>query len=200
LAIALPAADGVLDPRTLFAKPVDDIWLEIGFGNGEHLLAQAQSHPHIGFLGCEPFLNGVAALIAGLHRHQLDNVRIFADDVRGLLAALPDASIGRMFVLFSDPWPKRRHHRRRVITVETAPALARVLKDGASLWFASDHCGYVQAALQTLSGSDDFRWTAQAPDDWRRRPVELFPTRYESKALARGASCVYLRFERMKRV
>ncbi len=121
------AAPGAIDPRALFAAPMDQVWLEIGFGGGEHLAAQAAAHPGIGFIGCEPFVNGVARLIARIDEAGLANIRLHPDDARPLLAALPDACVGRVFILFPDPWPKARHHKRRLVTTALLDALARVM-------------------------------------------------------------------------
>ncbi len=175
-----------------------DVWLEVGFGAGEHLVAQAEAHPDVGFIGCEPFINGVAAALSEIATRRLDNVRIFDDDARLLLRALADESIARVFVLFSDPWPKTRHNERRFIAAGAIDALARVLKDGGELGFASDHMGYVRWTLDHLSGDGRFSWMARQPADWRQRPDDWFPTRYEAKARARGAPCVYLKFARQR--
>lgn len=197
-----PPSDGApLDPAALFARPPADIWLEVGFGAGEHLAAQARAHPEVGFIGCEPFVDGVAALLAALDDAAragapIDNVRILDDDARPLLDALPDACLGRVFLLFSDPWPKRRHHRRRVIQRATLDSLARLMRPGAELRFASDHMGYVAWTLQHMLAHPAFEWTARRPADWRQRPADWPATRYQRKALAEGRVCVYLRFAR----
>lgn len=199
LRVALPREEATLPPLELFNRSVRDVWLEVGFGAGEHLIAQAEAHPDIGFIGCEPFINGVAAALSEIERRRLDNVRLFDDDARPLLRALTAASIGRVFVLFSDPWPKTRHSERRFIGAGAIDAMARVLKDGGDLCYASDHMGYVRWTLDLLTRDDRFRWTARHPADWRHRPADGFPTRYEAKAMARGAPCVYLRFSRQGR-
>ena len=131
--------DGALDPRTLFARAGQAVWLEIGFGGGEHLAAQAERHPEIGFIGCEVFENGIARLLGEIARRGLDNIRIFADDARPLLDCLPPASIGRVFILFPDPWPKQRHHKRRLVAPRDArPPRRRVMPTGAELRLATD--------------------------------------------------------------
>jgi tRNA (guanine-N7-)-methyltransferase len=194
-----PPHGGRLDLFGLFAEPVADIWLEVGFGAGEHLAAQARANPNVGMIGCEPFVNGVASLLARIDDENLTNIRIFDDDARLLFDALPDARIGRAFTLFSDPWPKKRHHRRRFITPETLDSLARILGEGAELRFASDHMGYVSWALRHVTGHPYFLWPARGPGDWRWRPDDGFETRYETKARAQGATCVYLSFRRRDR-
>lgn len=186
-------------PDAAFAPGLDDIWLEIGFGGGEHLAAQAARRPDIGFIGCEPFITGVARLLSFIERDGLANIRILDDDARPLLDRLPDASIGRAYLLFADPWPKTRHHKRRFINDENLGRLARVLKDGAELRFASDHQGYVAWALEKAAHHPDFRWTAMSPRDWRSPPADWIATRYEDKALARGDAPSYLLFKRRAR-
>ena len=185
-ALAIPAGDAPLDPRALFARPVADVWVEIGFGSGEHLAAQAAAHPDIGFLGAEPFENGIAALLTLVGAGSLANIRIWQDDVRLLLARLPDASIGRLFVLFPDPWPKARHHKRRIIGPTTIPEFARVMKDGAELRFASDAADYVNWARGHMAEPPGF---VLASD---RRGADWPETRYEAKARAAGRACSYL--------
>jgi tRNA (guanine-N7-)-methyltransferase len=182
------------DPRTLFNDPVSDVWMEIGFGGGEHLAALAAAHPEIGFIGCEPFVNGVAKLIRAVDDQGLNNVRILADDVRPLLNALPDGSLGRIIVLFPDPWPKKRHWDRRIVGPETLPDMARALRSGGLLRCATDHPGYLDWMLFHVARAEAFDWTAERPDDWRARPADQPPTRYETKALAGRPS--YLDFRR----
>jgi tRNA (guanine-N7-)-methyltransferase len=173
--------------------------LEIGFGGGEHLAAQAAAHPAVTLLGCETFVNGIASLLTHVEAHRLGNVHIFPDDAGLLLRKLPDASIGRIFLPFLDPWPKTRHHKRRFVQRHSLDALARVLEDGAELRFASDHPGYVAWMLELALEHPSFAWTARGPEDWRLRPADAAATRYETKALARGARCYYLRFLRRPR-
>ena len=195
-----PPPDGaILEPRCLFDRAVGDVWLEVGFGAGEHLAAQAAAHPDIGFIGCEPYVNGVAALLARIEAQGLANIRIFDDDARLLMAALAHASIGRTFVLFADPWPKKRHHDRRFIGTATLSALARLLKDNGELCFASDQAEYVRWTLEHVAADPSFAWSARGPADWRQRPADWFETRYETKALARGETCSYLSFRRLPR-
>ena len=175
------------------------VWLEIGFGAGEHLAALALAHPEIGFIGCEPFVNGVAALLSRIDGEGIDNVRIFDDDARLLFEALPDAAIGRLFVLFSDPWPKKRHSRRRLITDDTLDQFARVLDDGAEFRFASDHKDYVRWTLEHVLRHPNFSWPAEARADWSEPPADWIRTRYEAKAISRGERPAYLRLLRRSR-
>lgn len=199
LSMPVPQPGEQVDPHGLFPRPVDDVWLEVGFGSGHHLAWQAKHNPTVGVIGCEPFVNGVAGLLALVDRDGLDNVRILPDDARPLLDALPDASIGRAFVLFADPWPKKRHWDRRFIGPENLPKLARVLKDGAELRLASDDMSLLRWMLEHTVTSPDFEWTARVPSDWRIRPADWPPTRYEEKAIAAGRKPVFLRFVRKPR-
>jgi len=199
LRLAPPESGGVLDLDRAFRAPVRDVWLEVGFGAGEHLGALAEAHADIGFIGCEPFVNGVAALLSAIESRGLANVRIYDDDARRLLPALPEATIGRAFALFSDPWPKKRHHRRRFIAGDTLDALARVMKDGAELRIASDHRGYVAWVLEHVTRHPAFLWPARSASAWRRPPPDWVETRYERKAKKLGARPVYLAFRRRPR-
>jgi len=196
LQLALPETGAQLELAGLFGAPKRAFWLEVGFGAGEHLAAQAAARPDIGFIGCEPFINGVAQLVALIEEKRLDNVRIHPDDARQVLDALPDASIDRLFVLFPDPWPKARHHRRRFIGPENLPALARVMADGAELRTATDDVGYLRWMLRQLAARPEFEWLARRPTDWRERPPDWPETRYEAKALAAGRRPAFLRFRR----
>ncbi|MEI6558557.1 MAG: tRNA (guanine(46)-N(7))-methyltransferase TrmB [Rhodospirillaceae bacterium] len=195
-----PAPGSRLDPATLFPLALHEVWLEVGFGGGEHLAGQAAAHPAVGIIGCEPFVNGVAGLLGHIERDTLtDRVRILADDARFLLDALPEASIGRAFVLFADPWPKTRHRERRFIGPANLERLARVLKDGAELRLASDDPGLVTWMLDHTWHHPAFDWTARSAEDWRQRPEDWPPTRYEQKAILAGRSPVFLRFIRRAR-
>ncbi len=199
LQIALPEVGGNLEPAALFAAPVADVWLEIGFGGGEHLAAQARAHPEIGMIGCEPYVNGVAALVARIEAENIANIRILPGDARDLLDALPDASMGRAFILFPDPWPKARHARRRLVAPETLETLARILKDGAELRLATDDPGYLRWMLEHALRCDGLRWTARGPGDWRTRPADWPATRYQEKAASQGRKSTFLRFVRTAR-
>ena len=196
--IALPAA-GSLDPADLFARPMTGYWLEVGFGNGEHLAEQAAKHRDIGCIGCEPFINGGSMRGRHLVERDLPNVRIYADDARDLLDRLPEGVLGRVFVLFPDPWPKTRHHRRRFISTATLDSLARAMGDGAELRLATDHMDCGRWMLRHALAHPDFAWTAEGPADWLQPPADDSPSRYQEKALAAGRSCLYLQFRRRPR-
>lgn len=193
------SAGSIADPAALFDFPARQIWLEIGFGSGEHLAWQAEANKDIGFIGCEPFLNGVARLLADIDERSLGNIRLWHDDARLLLSALPDASIDRIVILFPDPWPKTRHHKRRIIGPETVPEFSRVLVDDGTLRFASDISGYRSWTLHHLLGRGDFEWTARRPDDWQTRPDDWPETRYEAKARDAGRKSGYFTFRRVPR-
>jgi len=185
-------------PADLFGRTGSHAtWLEIGFGGGEHLAARARSHPDVNFIGCEPFVNGMAKLLAVVDHEKLGNVRVWDEDVTDLLPHLPAACLDRVDILYPDPWPKRRQRKRRLVSDETLAAVARAMKPGAELRFASDIDDYVGWVLARILRSPDFRWTAQRPDDWRR-PYEGWPgTRYEAKAVREGRVPSYLRFVRL---
>jgi tRNA (guanine-N7-)-methyltransferase len=163
--------------------PADETWLEIGFGGGEHLAEQAARRPDVAFMGAEPFLNGVASALRHIDERGLTNVRIHPGDARELLMRLPDASLQRVFILFPDPWPKLRHHKRRLLQAEVASELARVLKPGGGLRFATDWANYAEFALEQLLKKPRLAWTAERADDWRTPPADHVPTRYEAKRL-----------------
>ncbi len=190
-------AKGPLNPRELFGFPAEEIWLEIGFGKGEHLAEQAAQNPAIGFIGCEPFLNGVAGLVTKIHEQGLNNVRIFADDARLLMDALPDKSIARAFLLHPDPWPKARHARRRFVSPENLDRLARILKKGAELRIGTDHPVYKTWTMIQIQRRDDFIWTAKRASDWRTQPEDWPDTRYQAKAHAKDVKCAYFTFLRV---
>ena len=195
LAIALPD-HGKLDPKSLFAREPKQVWLEIGFGGGEHLAEQARSNRDAGLIGCEVFLNGIATLLAQVAASRCDNVRLYPEDARDLLDALPEASLDRVFLLFPDPWPKRRHADRRFIQPANLDLLARLMKPGAEFRVASDDPTYIGWALAHLMRHPAFAWIAKGPADWRARTPDWPQTRYESKALREGRQPVFLRFTR----
>ncbi|HEY3638635.1 MAG TPA: tRNA (guanine(46)-N(7))-methyltransferase TrmB [Rhizomicrobium sp.] len=188
-----------IDPKNLFEAPVDELWLEIGFGAGEHLLWQAEHHPGIGIIGAEPYQTGVAKLLSKLPQKETEDyisrIRIYEGDARDILEVLPDACLGRIFLLFPDPWPKTRHHKRRFIQMDLLDELARVMKSGAEFRFASDDPGYVEWTLERMLLHSGFEWMAVQRDDWFIRPPDWPATRYEQKAL-HGVP-VFLRFRRL---
>ncbi len=200
IAEALPrlALDpGALDPARLFSFPPRELWLEIGFGSGEHLIAEAAANRDVGFIGCEPFLNGVAAALAGIEREGLDNVRIRRGDAQSLVDAAPDGTFDGVYILYPDPWPKRRHNKRRLISDATVEAFARILRPGGELRFATDIDDYAGWTLRRFLASPKFRWTATRADDWRMPWAGWRPTRYEAKARREGRKSSYFTFVRV---
>ncbi len=180
-----------LDPARLFGER--PIWLEIGFGAGEHLLHQAIQRPDVGFIGCETFVNGVAALLGRIRTSGVRNVLVHPGDVRDLLDVLPNGSVSRTFLLYPDPWPKKRHHRRRVVTPEFLGPLWRAMTPGADLRIATDIRDYVRQTLEEVPNAG-FEWQAQRPSDWRLPWKDWLSTRYEQKALREGRTPHYLTF------
>jgi tRNA (guanine-N7-)-methyltransferase len=196
--LRVPLAEPAASPlASLFAQPIAEIWLEIGFGSGEHLVWQAEHHQSVGFIGCEPFINGVASLLGKIESAGLSTIRIHEGDARDVLAWLPARSIARIFVLFPDPWPKKRHQKRRLVSRDSVVQLARVLAPGGELRFATDSGDYAGEALLTILASGAFAWTAECAKDWRLRPFDWPETRYERKALSAGAKPSYLSFRRL---
>jgi tRNA (guanine-N7-)-methyltransferase len=180
----------------LFPVPTDEVWLEIGFGSGEHLAHQAACHSRVGFIGVEPFVNGHAALLDRIESGGLRNIRLVDYEAAPLLDWLPPQSLARVIVLYPDPWPKRRHRKRRLISAKTLPKLARLMRPGAELWLATDIAGYAATSLAAVLSGNDFAWLAYGPEDWRR-PFPGWPgTRYETKAKAGGRTPIYLTFRR----
>ena len=194
--LAVDVSGPVGDPRALFDPAAEEVWLEIGFGGGEHLAAQAKRHRDVGFIGCEPFVNGVAKLLAEMQASRLANIRLHMDDAGLLIDALPAASIARVYLLYPDPWPKRRQRKRRVVSDALLARLARVMQPGAALRFATDIDDYAGWVLARVLRSDAFHWGAETAGDWTR-PWEGWPgTRYEAKAFAEGRRPAYLTFVR----
>ena len=191
---SLSVPEGAYDPSAS-APWARAVWLEAGFGAGEHLAAQAARHPDTLFLGAEPFVNGIAACLAHIDDAGLANVRLHQGDVRALLARLPDGP-PRLYVLFPDPWPKTRHRKRRLIQPEVIAEAARLLRPGARLRFATDWADYADWTLQRFRASPRFRWTAERADDWRVAPPDHVATRYEAKRLGDCAP-IWLEFERV---
>lgn len=171
------------------------LWLEIGFGGGEHLVHQCTRNPEIGFIGCEPFINGVAMLLGKLRRQQVTNLRLHPWDVRELFDVLPDACLDRAFLLYPDPWPKARHHRRRFVTPDHLDPLARVLRPGAIFRVATDIPDYVRQTLEEVPPAG-FDCLSPAPEDWSTPWDDWISTRYEQKALREGRRPHYLTFRR----
>jgi len=185
-----------IDPQALFAE-AREVWLEIGFGGGEHMIAMAEAHPEAGIIGCEAFINGVAMLLSGIERAGVTNLAIHPGDARDLMDVLPDASVARAFLLYPDPWPKKRHHKRRFVGPENLAQLARILAPGALFRVATDIPDYVRHTLEAIARDGRFAWTAESAADWRRPWAGWPGTRYEAKALREGRRPHYLSFRRI---
>ncbi len=193
--LALDLSAGAIEPARLMPDATE-VWLEIGFGGGEHMAAQAQRRPDVLSLGAEPFLNGAASALRHIDEAALTNVRLHVGDARDLIDALPDASLTRVFILFPDPWPKARHHKRRLVQPEFVTAIARVLRPNGRLRFATDWGDYANVALERFLQAPDFRWSAERADDWRLPPADHITTRYEQKRLG-DVDPVFLDFDRI---
>jgi tRNA (guanine-N7-)-methyltransferase len=183
----------------LFGPHLASLRLEIGFGGGEHLLAEADAHPATGFIGCEPYVNGLAKILAQLEDRPRNNVRLFAGDAAELLTWLPEGSLQRIDLIHPDPWPKRRHWKRRFVQDRTIAAMARALADSGEFRFVSDIDDYTAWTLAHVRGSRDFTWTAEHADDWRKPWPGFTMTRYGRKAEREGRRATYLIFRRRKR-
>jgi tRNA (guanine-N7-)-methyltransferase len=186
-------------PAGIFPTPPREVWLEVGFGGGEHIAWQGAQNPDVGLIGCEVFETGIVTLLAHLKDAAHDNVRIVVDDAHLVLDVLPEASLARAFILFPDPWPKTRHHKRRFVSRETMDLLARALKDGAELRLGTDDIAYLRVMLEVACGHPDFEWLARRPADWRERPADWPQTRYEAKAISQGRPPAFLRLIRRPR-
>ncbi len=194
--LALDLSKPMDDPSALFEAPVRETRLEIGFGGGEHLIEAAAREPDVGFLGCEPFINGVAKLLSGIERRGLRNIRLHRGDAIEVVDRLPDASVARVYLFYPDPWPKRRQRKRRFVSEDALARLARKMPRGAQLRFATDIDDYAAWTLARMLASPDFRWSASAAADWLNPWDGWTPTKYEAKAMAVGRKPVYLTFVR----
>jgi tRNA (guanine-N7-)-methyltransferase len=195
--LALDTAQKIADVPGQFPRRPTQIWLEIGFGGGEHLVAQALVHPNVGFFGCEPFVNGVAKLLARIDAEKLENLRLYQGNAAVLIAALPDACLDGVYLLYPDPWPKRRQRKRRFLSDAMLADLARVIRGGAELRFATDIDDYAGWVLARVLRSPHFAWAAASAADWQKPWAGWTSTRYEAKALAASRRPVYLTFSRI---
>lgn len=179
------------NPLSAFGDRPDRFWLEIGFGGGEHVAAQAKANPDVGYIACEVFVEGIAKCLTAVEEDGLTNVRFWTEDARQLIEHLPDACLERVFILFPDPWPKKKHHKRRLIQPDFLDELARVMKPDAELRFATDVRSYADEALAKFLAHGRFVWLAEKADDWRTPPEDHVRTRYESKNLGDIAPVFY---------
>lgn len=175
---------------------VDEVRLEIGFGGAEHLIAQAQANPNVGYIGTDGFLNAIAKALVAIDDTKLGTVRLFHGDASALIDWLPPASLTRIDLLYPDPWPKRRHWKRRFVQDESLTRLARLLKSGGEFRFATDIASYAEHVLMRILRSDDFTWTARVADDWRKPWNGFVRTRYEAKAIREGRTPAYFIFRK----
>jgi tRNA (guanine-N7-)-methyltransferase len=182
--------------RTLFPVPVSEVRLEIGFGGGENMIVQAAARPLTGFIGIEPFANGMAKALSAIESESLRNVRLHFDDATSLITWLPDASLARIDLIHPDPWPKRRHWKRRFVQDATIAQFARILRPGGDLHFVTDVADYAAWTLQRLMRAADFEWTAQCADDWRKAWPDFSGTRYHAKAAREERPPCFLIFRR----
>lgn len=202
----------VFDRQSMFGTPVEQVCLEIGFGNGEHLAGQAKNNPHTGFIGAEVFQNGVANLLTlltgikttdelpetiSLETGRTDNIRVFDDDIRLLFEKIPDGFLDKVFILFPDPWPKKRHASRRIVNPDNLQEIARIIKKGGLLRIATDHKVYKSWVLHQMHDCPDFQWTATCGNDWKHEPADWVQTKYQRKALAEGRRPVFLDYRRI---
>jgi tRNA (guanine-N7-)-methyltransferase len=185
-----PDLAGMFEPRA------GEIRLEIGFGGGEHLIAEALAHPQTGFIGCEPYVNGMAKILTQIEARGIGNIKLFAGDAAELLAWVPPRSLVRIDLIHPDPWPKRRHWKRRFVQDLTIAAMARALKPQGEFRFVSDIDGYCAWTLAHLLRSPEFAWTAERAADWRLPWPDYTMTRYGMKAEREGRRAAYLRFRR----
>ena len=196
----------------LFGVPVKQICLEIGFGNGEHLAGQAKNNPTVGYIGAEVFQNGVANLLSlitgikvtadlpetiSLEKGRVDNIRIWDNDIRLLFKSMPDNFLDKVYLLFPDPWPKKRHASRRFVNPENLKELARILKKGGILRIATDHKVYKSWTLHQMHDCPLFRWTATCGNDWKHEPKDWVQTKYQRKAIKEGRKAVFLDYEKL---
>ncbi len=185
-----------LSTLTSPSAPPRPLWLEIGFGGAEHLIWQAEHNPGVDIIGCEPFEEGVVKALGAIEDKSLGNVRLHADDARAVLRWLPAASLDRCFILFPDPWPKKRHTKRRLISPPMLALLAQAMKPGAELRIGTDIGDYARTILLAMRSCPQFQWQASSARDWRTRPDDWPQTRYEAKAVREGRNRYYFRFRR----
>jgi tRNA (guanine-N7-)-methyltransferase len=185
-----------IELRELFAVAVTGVALEIGFGGGEAMTAQAQACPQTGFIGVEAFVNGMAKALAAIEDNGLRNIRLHFADAVDLIAWLPEKSLARIDLIHPDPWPKRRHWKRRFVQDDMVAQLARILRPGGEFRFVTDIADYASWTLQRLARSSAFEWTARAADDWRKPWPGFIATRYHAKAAREARASCFLIFRR----
>jgi tRNA (guanine-N7-)-methyltransferase len=196
--ITVKVAPGVvIDPASLYPTAKKQHWLEIGFGGGEHLAAQAAANPDTGLIGCEIFLNGIGSALTHIDAGKLENVRIYPEDVRDLLPVLKAQSFDKIFLLFPDPWHKARHANRRFVNAANLDIVAGLLKPGGEFRIGSDDPIYIGWSLAHTTRHPAFKWLAETAADWAVRPSDWPASRYEQKAIRQGRVPHYFRFKRV---
>jgi tRNA (guanine-N7-)-methyltransferase len=178
----------------LFPKNIKEIWLEIGFGSGEHIKWQLDNKKDVAIIGCEPYINGVANLLEMLNKEQLQRVKIFTGDARKVIASLKNNTISKVFILFPDPWPKKRHHKRRIIDKDLIKTLSIILKESGELRIASDHSNYVSWILHQFLNNKYLIWTAKSKEDFLKKPEKWPKTKFEERAKRLGSICYFFQF------
>ena len=186
----------MLNLAEIFGCNVEAIWLEVGFGSGENLVECAKNNPQVGIIGCDPFFEGIGKLLSRISSEKLENIRIFPGDVRDLLPALPVPCLEKIFVLFPDPWPKKRHHKRRLFQTGFLELLASATMPNAEVFFSTDHEEYARWVLALFLQSPLFTRDSKAGENWCCRPPNIVSTRYENKALRAGRRSMFLKFRR----
>lgn len=188
--------DGTLNPATLFSKKLPRFVMEIGFGNGEHLANMMRARPDAGYIGAEPFINGMTAFLKEIQDTPQDNIRVWMDDALLVVRSLAPASLDALYILNPDPWPKKRHNKRRIVRLETLAEYHRVLKPGGDLIMATDVDDLAEWMLTQTIQHGGFDWQAECAADWKNKPTDWFSTRYENKGKEAGRSQSYILFKK----
>jgi tRNA (guanine-N7-)-methyltransferase len=183
-----------IDPKSFFDNPPQKLWIEIGFGNGEHLIGQALQNPDVSFIGCEPFINGVSAAAKDIVQQDLKNIRLWPDEALAFLEKFPDQCADRIFLLFSDPWPKTKQYKRRVIQPETVNLFARLVKKGGEVRLATDHVDLAEWMLLHMVPHESFIWKNFMTGEWTTAPGDWVETRYQQKAAQQGRHAHFMDF------
>ena len=186
-----------INPADLFPFSAEEYWLEIGFGSGEHAAHKAKLNQSVGIIASEVYINGVVSLVDKIEKNNIENIRIFQEDARLLLQSLPKNSISKVFVLFPDPWPKRRQYKKRLIQNEFLDLIAKIMPEGGELLIATDHTDYLEHIIKVMINRDDFIWNAKSKADWLDEPKDWTQTRYQQKAIAEGRHSSFLLFKRI---
>ncbi len=182
------------DLKSYFSNRVEEVWLEIGFGSGEHLTSVSEAHPKVGFLGIEVYEDGIAKTLKQISKLGISNIKLINEDANNIIFLLPPKSITKIFLLFPDPWPKKRHAKRRFVNTENLNQLARIMHSGGELLFATDHNDYLSWSLEQFMSTTLFKSENLDQNSWKNQPNGWFSTRYEQKAIEAGRSPKYLKF------